>query len=756
MIQRECHNTPRPILCRAACCLVLAVRTAAADGSGTGPDQPPRPSRDSLPPVVVTGSDSPLPLVDAPVRMEVIGAESIAATRSPRLADAVEWATGLRVESNCQNCNTSEIRMLGLQQRYVSILTDGLQSFSSLAGVYGIEQIPMATIDRIEIVKGGGSTLHGPGAVAGVVNIVPRDPRLRRFTFEANTAVMEGHRSGSAPNLDVGGVWEFVPERGDWGVLLHGVHGSTQAVDVDDDGFTEVARRRLDAGGLRFVARPFPESRLVLDYSRASEGRRGGEAGEGLDVPPNEALLAEAIDTVRDTGTVQFRSEAGERTAFQAGVTASATGRDSHYGGIAALGYAPPGSPGHDPGVTARLAARRPGIAPALADPAGPFFNPAWTPGLGFGRTDNLLVMSEAVASTRIGDSHRLGYGAQWRHETIEDRQEGLGRAVGATYDNVGVFLQDEWSPDERWSLMAGTRLDRHSEIANPILSPRGALRYSPSKSLDWRLAVSTGFRAPEVFDEDLHIANVGGALEVVRLARDLAQESSVTVTFGPDWRFGEGGRWRLDGNLFHTGLRDVFFIDPGSDDPATPDVIESTKGNRGAAQVFGVELNLGARFGDFLGQIGYVEQRSRYGEDQLLIGTVGDPVDNPVFSRDFERTPERYGVGRITYDDGRWSAFLGGKLTGPMAVPHNLNDAQTGQRLRNVLSESPWFFAVDIGLGRTWTPTGRMRLTASAGVRNLFNTFQDDLDAGPFRDPAYVYGPRFPRTPYLGLKLEF
>jgi outer membrane receptor for ferrienterochelin and colicins len=43
-----------------------------------------------------------------------------------------------------------------------------------------------------------------------------------------------------------------------------------------------------------------------------------------------------------------------------------------------------------------------------------------------------------------------------------------------------------------------------------------------------------------------------------------------------------------------------------------------------------------------------------------------------------------------------------------------------------------------------------------SAGVKNIFDAYQDDLDRGPNRDSAYVYGPRFPRQFNISAQLSF
>ncbi len=102
--------------------------------------------------------------------------EIIEMSKAKTLGDAVEYNPGIRVESGCQNCNFKTIRMLGLQGPYTQILFDGLPTMSSLAKVYGVDHIPAQMVDRIEVVKGGGSAIYGPGAVGGVVNVISHTP----------------------------------------------------------------------------------------------------------------------------------------------------------------------------------------------------------------------------------------------------------------------------------------------------------------------------------------------------------------------------------------------------------------------------------------------------------------------------------------------------------------------------------------------------------------------------------------------------
>jgi len=703
------------------------------------PDSDPAAPRMSLGPVVVTGTRTERNIMDVPVRTELITASEIDLTGSLKLADIVEYQPGLRVESNCQNCNTSEIRMLGLQQRYIAILTDGMPMFSGLAGVYGIEQIPTGTIGQIEVVTGGGSTLYGPNAVAGVVNIIPRTPTHRHLRLDSQYSYMEGDQSGGRPNTDVTGTFEYATPDQRWGVLGYGLQHFVQGVDVTGDEFTEVTRRDLYGAGLRLTFNPSDTLTLALDYLYTFEERRGGEDDEALDVAANEAFITEELKSVRHVGIATLKHTVSEKFDYRAGLSMSFTGRDSYYGGVAVFGHP-------DPAVNARLAARFPGVA--ITPPAA-----GWTPGLGFGRTDNLLTSLDLSANSYLNDSHTLTYGFQARLESVEDAS-GLGRVVDDRYDNFGLYAQHSWIMDDQWELVWGLRGDKHSKVSEPIISPRAALKFSPSAKVDWRFSASTGFRAPEVFDEDLHISNVGGQVEVVTLSPSLSEERSLSFSFGPNWRIDR--RWTFDGSLFYTRLSDTFINDPSTDLAATPGIIESTKINSGSARIFGVELNLSYALGNYTAEIGYIEQRSEYGSPQLLIGEPGAAVDNPIFSDRFERAPNRYGVLKLGYDDGHYAGYVAAKLTGRMTAPHVNSDPVTGAQINNTLQTSPNFLVIDVGLSRTWSLDGHKELTASLAVKNLFNDFQRNLDNGPYRDPSFVFGPRFPRTYYAGLTLEF
>jgi len=659
--------------------------------------------------IVVTASRVEESLKNVTVRTEVIGEEVLQNRGVRSLAEAVQYSSGVRVETTCQNCNQQVIQLLGLPQQYIGILSDGLPNFSTLAGVYGVEQIPSGLIGQIEIVKGGGSVLYGPGAVAGVINLIPRDPTYTGGKVDLRIQNMRGDHFGEAPGGSAFGLYDFVSDDDKLKFTVYGGFDRVSPLDRDGDGFTEVSARDLKSGGVRTQWKPNDDHKVTFDLFISDEDRLGG-AIEAFDGPVNLAAIAEEIFTTRYVATTKWEAQWGDAWDTRLAYSYAQTDRDSYYGGTAALG-----SP----------------------DPASPFFSATFSENAGFGETNDQLHLIDAVANWTPNINHQFTFAAQYSSESIVDEQQSAGRSIDETFIDTGLVVQHRYTPGDVWTFEYGSRVDFHSEVDNAIFSPRAAVLYSPNEDQRVRAAVSTGFRAPVVFNEDLHISNVGGELSTTFNDPNLGEESSVTISLSPEWFVKD--RWRFEANFFHTWLEDTLVVEP-NDDAATVNVLEFERTNGESSRVFGAEFNVGYVANNWRLELSWVEQRLRFEGDQLILGdeTLANPNDNPIFSRNYVRTPESLGLIKFSQETKWFDYFVTGKLNGPMDVPHIVSDS-SGNLLRNELVRTEWFFNVDV-----------------AGVQNLFDEFQEDLDQGAFRDSDFVYGPAFTRSFYTGLSYQF
>ena len=78
----------------------------------------------------------------SPTIVSVASAKLFESTASCNLAETMNFQSGLRVETNCGNCGTTQLRINGLEGQYSQVLLDSRPIFSSLASVYGLEQLP--------------------------------------------------------------------------------------------------------------------------------------------------------------------------------------------------------------------------------------------------------------------------------------------------------------------------------------------------------------------------------------------------------------------------------------------------------------------------------------------------------------------------------------------------------------------------------------------------------------------------------------
>ena len=381
--------------------------------------------------VVVTGTATPHLVEDVPVRTEVISRLAIEQKQACNLAEALSFQTGVRVENKCQNCNFTQVRILGLDGKYSQILIDGDPVVSSLASVYGLEHFPEEMVDQIEIVKGGGSSLYGGGAVAGVINIITRRPLTNqvhiRYLGNSVHGVMDHH---------VGAVAEIVNENGTSGAYVFGSFRKRNPYDHNGDGYSEIGELNNESLGFQSYFQAFETGELMTSFHRIHEERRGGNKFE---LPVHEAEIAEWVEHWRIGGTVRWTHRPTPLFDYRLYYSFALENRKSYYGGL------------HGNTVQDQLDALR-----------------------FYGRTDNPLHVAGLQANYRLG-SHLVTAGAQYGQDKLKDETAAVtAYHLDEVFTDIGFFLQDDiyLGSEEQIQLVIGTRMDKHSELEDWIFSP--------------------------------------------------------------------------------------------------------------------------------------------------------------------------------------------------------------------------------------------------------------------------------------------
>ncbi len=133
----------------------------------------------ALPSVTVTASRGQLDPTLQPVSASVVGAQQIESTPAQALDDVLSTVPGLNLPdfaSYAQHPTANSVSMRGLGGLRALVLRDGIPLNDPFFGYVQWSRVPLESIDRVEVVRGGYSSAWGNYAMGGVVNIVSREP----------------------------------------------------------------------------------------------------------------------------------------------------------------------------------------------------------------------------------------------------------------------------------------------------------------------------------------------------------------------------------------------------------------------------------------------------------------------------------------------------------------------------------------------------------------------------------------------------
>ena len=236
----------------------------------------------------------------APTLVNVVDLKIFENTNSTTLAQGLNFQPGVRVESNCQNCGFQQVRINGLDGPYTQILLDSRPIFSALSGVYGIEQIPASMIERVEVMRGGGSALFGSSAIAGTINIITKEPiRNSGMLSHTITGIGDGDAFDNSTALNA----SLVTDDQRAGLYIFGQNRHRSAYDHDGDGYSEIPKIHGQTVGFRSFLKTSTYSKLTFEYHHMEEFRRGGDM---LNRPPHEANVAEQTEHSINGGGMKF------------------------------------------------------------------------------------------------------------------------------------------------------------------------------------------------------------------------------------------------------------------------------------------------------------------------------------------------------------------------------------------------------------------------------------------------------------------
>lgn len=483
-----------------------------------------------LDPIVVTATRSPQSIADVPANVTVLKPDDLRLSASSRLDDVLRQVPGFSLLRQGSSVVTS-LSLQGVSLRGLGptntgrtlVLLDGVPLNDPFSGHVTWSRIPLGSVERIEVVRGGGSTTWGSLALGGVIHILTHKPEGRALRFRGQGGG-RGTRNFDLLASESAGPVTFSAGGGYYDTDGYRLWRADQLGEID-----RPARMQSETLLGRVDYRASPRARFYL---------QGGYSAED-----------------REKGTPLGRSDFITRSYdFGGDVTARSQGLWSFH-----LFAVSRSSRNFSSTVSSDRATERPTGDEYRAPCAAVGTNLQW--------------------STRAGERHRISAGAD--HQWLDGESDALGAysssSGGFTTDRhvegrtqiLGFYLQDIFRPSVRWQLVASARFDvvrsfdardvlteiatgdvltetRYTDETKTTLNPSLGVVHHLSDDFSLRASVYRAFRAPTI--SELYEGFLGRDGTVTVGNADLKPEQLVGGEAGVDFRQGRLLSTRITG----------------------------------------------------------------------------------------------------------------------------------------------------------------------------------------------------------------
>ena len=521
------------------------------------------------PVMLVTATSRGKALQEVTVPVEIVEREAIEMSGADNVAGLLEDVTGLAVHSSLYGYlgSPSGVMIQGIDPSRVLVLMDGKRLIGGPGGMIDLSRLPVAHVERIEVVKGPHSALYGSEAMGGVVHILTRnapsgedgDVRLRagsggmtsgevRFAFVRSR--MTADLSASATSEDA-------------------VDCSPDDPDTDLDAYTQ----RQTQAKLRFEA----HERLTLRGDARWLYQREEGFSSQFFAPLNKTYVwrfPDRMHRIKANLGGQWRTAGGETVDL----SLSRTWFDNQS-------------------------------VEELID----------SPQTRNRITDNRLTKLQLRATRLLRSRHIITAGAEYSREDLEislDRTLPRGErqfTVEVPHARVSaseLYVQDDWQVRSGTGIVLGARYQHHSRYGS-YLTPKISFAHKLTGQLRVRASYGQGYRAPSL--KELHYVFDHSNLGYMVLGRDSLQpERSWGLNLGAEFRPTTAVVVRA--NLFRNRLRNLIqtVYDP---EESTGTLAIYAYDNVGRAMTRGVELGIASHIVEALNLNGgytYLEARDQ------------------------------------------------------------------------------------------------------------------------------------------------
>jgi len=551
--------------------------------------------------VVVTGTRTEKPVLEAPVRTEVVTRPEIEKTHARDLKEALEDVPGLMLKPNEKTGFTAWLQ--GMDANRVLVVIDGEPISPSTGSSVDLTQIGSMDIERIEIVKGATSALYGSNAMGGVINIITRKPS-QPLTYQLS---VDG---GSYGDKNLSGNTSDVTTR----------RLAANLAARNDTGYLKLNADLRDKDGYRLDPRDF-----------RSEGETGSKANIDLRMAWTPDTNSEIFIAPR-----YYREDVSNnlRPVLTPGV-----------------GYIRKRKNEQATRLSATLGAER-----RLENSGrlrGWLFQESWqditqqdvinTPQTEQQRTAKInLSRAELQWDRPWGAHHVFTSGLVFKKATLDqyvDTPNQLRRVEvnGKAQESIEAYFQDDIFIGEQWELVPGIRIqndNRFGFYAAPKLNAMFTPEWISGVTTNIRMGIGRGYRAPDL-KEQYFVFDHSQLGYMILGSVDVKPESSDSYQLGIE--FARPGDFRADITLFRNNIKNLIDtrINP---DESSPDLTIYEYENFARALTQGIEFSGNRYWGvfDLKGSYTFLDS-----EDRITRKTLkGRPRHMIKVGADYEHKP--------------------------------------------------------------------------------------------------------------------
>ncbi len=398
--------------------------------------------------IIISSSRTNSRIEDLPTKVEVLGSEEVReenGIKPGNIASLLGDIAGIQIQQTSAATGNADMRIQGLQGKYTQILRDGMPLFGGYAGSFSILQIPPLDLQQIELVKGASSTLYGGGAIAGMLNLISKKPKLGK----PEKSLTLNYSSLNEANINS----FFTARNKEMGYTLYAGATQQKEMDVDKDGFSDVPSVKSVFVHPRFFIYGKDNSTLTLGYTLNYENRNGGDMQVLAGNSNTTHQYFNQNKTLRNTADAVWEKKFEDGGQLTAKANYSIMNRD----------------------IITNV----------------------------FGMQGQQSSWYSEIAYSKKLEAHNIVGGINFNGEKFSKILPDSSALPNEAFTTLGAFIQDDWKLSPMLTLQSGIRLDHNDKYGNFLL-PRLSLMYKVNNKITMRMGGGAGYKTPSLFSAEI------------------------------------------------------------------------------------------------------------------------------------------------------------------------------------------------------------------------------------------------------------